>query len=348
MAKGVPLTMGQAAGPGTFRNRVEQSLTSSPIGGQSIANRRNEAVQAGLLEAVNIAGDAMPAVRVAGANMPGAPRIDLRKAIREGAPTVDAASKDLRGAISDRYETLLEGVTFPGFLADDQMRRFASEAVREAPMMSKADAKHLLRFAKDRVPPGKLSGQDLKAIEAELNYATRTLGSSPDPKNRFARDGWHHLQKRWHEEVLQPNAPQLPDAAWRQQSAIDRSILPGHETMTPLRLAAQLDKSNLQNTPLGQHAADLLRSGIQTVPDSGTAGRSALMAMIGGGTGFVAGGVPGVLASAAIPAALGSRMVQRGLTGQTAAQKALRRADPKQKIDATLLSAVLASLRGGN
>lgn len=335
MERNVPLTWGQAAGPGTWRNSAEQALTSSPIGGQSIANRRNEAVQAGLLEAVNLAGDVMP----------GATRIDLRKAVREGAPSVDEASKDLRSAISDRYETLLQGIERPRFDTRGELKDAAKIAIADVPMLAPKDAKAITRYASDRLGKGfeNMSGPDLKAIDAELGHHVRTLASSPNPRDRIAAEGWSALQRQFRDH-LEQLAPELPAAnrAWRQQSAIDRAILPGHETTTPLRLNAQLDKARLTNTPLGQHAADLLRSGVKTVPDSGTAGRSALLALVGG----AAGGVPGVLASAAIPAVLGSRMVQRGLTGQTAAQKAIQRADPNRKISPGILSVILAALRG--
>ena len=93
-ARGVTLTPGQAAGPGTFTNRVEQWAASNPMSSVPIRNAQREAI-----EEANVAA-AESVARM----------VDSK--VRLGLPPREAVEQT-RDLISKTYDDALTGVTAP-------------------------------------------------------------------------------------------------------------------------------------------------------------------------------------------------------------------------------------------
>lgn len=333
MDRGVALTPGQAAGPGTFINRVEQWAASNPIASTPVRAAQRRALNEGNVAAAQSV----------------ASLVDDK--IKLGLPPSEAIEQT-RAAISNAYDSALADMTVP--VAD--LRQGLSDSFQsiaaENPMMTKKAFQHLRQYVINRVVGlvdngvTHMDGKMLKQADSEIGQFIRNLSTSTNAADKTAVPAWRDLQNTLREIMAtgarspeQYQMLQNANAAYRQLLALEKAKLAGAEHFTPRQLARQVEKAGLENTDLGRVSRAMQGTLPNTVPDSGTAERliaNAIPALlVGGGAGAQSMGYDTVGAGLMAAGALGSRPGTRLMTGgfgwqpkAEAAIRALRRGIP--------------------
>jgi len=328
--RGVTLTPGQAAGPGTVANRVENWAASNPIASVPIRGAQRRGV-----EEANVAAAQTVAKMVDDT-------VKLGKSPRE-------AIEQTRDAISKTYDSALEGVTAPteGVRAH-LMDRFHGIA-EDNPMLTKGAFESLRGYVANRFGTlqergfAQLDGPMLKQIDSEIGGHMRRLKNSTNATDKTAVGAWADLQQSIREAMEYGAASpektaQLgaANAAYRQLLAIEKALPAGAETFTPRQLQRTLERMDIKGTDLNTVANAMSKTLPNVVPDSGTTER--LIAnmlptlLMGGGVGMQSAGWDtlgaGMVAAGAAGSRPGARFITGGLPGQQMLSAALRRGSP--------------------
>lgn len=323
-AAGVRMTPGQILGG--VAQRTEDRLAGLPLVGDMIRARRMEGYQdfnrAAMGEAMAPIGGAAPA--------------DI------GFQGVQAN----QGTVSQAYRDALGGVSVP---ADQQFGSDLGAAVSQIDAIPRvgpevSDSVGGIMSDPAYYPGGVLPGENMQAIMQELRglrsgYAQDPLGHRVGEGVRSVEDSLSDLVERQSPGTM--DAYRSADAAYRGQSIIDDAVLKGQNqggVFTPAQLGQSM-KANVKAYG-GKRAAargempfqQLQQAGQEvlpsSVPDSGTAGRLALPALVGalaGGGNYAANGeeagsslgtgVAAALLAAAPYSAPARNLLQRALIG---------------------------------
>lgn len=337
--QGVGLTPGQAAGTGSWIKRFEDAVTSLPAASHVIKN-----AQARAIEESNVAAAQVVTNMVA-------------KDVRLGKPPREAIEK-ARETIGEAYDFGLSGMSAPGKQVVDSLSPVVESLPEMFPMAPMRDLRQVKNFVEVRVRQmiensegGVLTGAMLKLLDSELGQQARNFQKSSLASDRTVAPAWLEIQSgvRQAMELGQPDANKLKtlqqaNAAYRQLLALEGALLPGAETFTPRRLAAQLDKREIKTGALRDVSKAMTATLPNTVPNSGTPERLLMSALpstlMGGGYAAQEFGFPTLGAGAMTAGALGSRAGARMLTGATRPQRFLSPYEAQ-------MAATLAALRGG-
>lgn len=359
--RGVQPTIGQSVGG--FANTMEQKLTSVPIVGDIIRNARQRSLNEFNEQGIRIASPSSQGVG-------------------------DEALTAAREQIGSMYDSALANM--PKITVGQNPIIQSTIAAADDPRLALSDAakKRVYDYVEANLlnRSSNIDAEVAKRIESDLGAAARNLKSSSTAEDRAIGDALSQVHQQWRQSLtatvnaIDPNAGKTlreADAAWRAFLPLDRAgasagsqrgDVPGRFTPRALRRAIEAqDTSQFNNATRAQRAGtapfDVLnqfaRQGEQvlgdTVPDSGTAGRT-LAALGAGGVGHLAGVLPQLAAGAATAGAAYSRTGTRALTEgiepayRAAVQTLALRGVPMQQIDQMLRTAgpqaVIAASRG--
>lgn len=281
-AAGVRPTIGQMFG-GTL-NSMEQKATSVPFVGDSIRNARNDTMrqfrQGAYDQALEPGGMALP----------------------RGTPLDRTAVDDAHILASDNYNRIVPGLTLS---LDPQLHADISAAINSTRGLLPDQRNQFRTLLNDelmsRLDPqsGTLTGQNFKDAESTIGTFARNYRNSSNPDQRTLGMAAQDLQTALREALVRSSGP--ADAAalrganetWAhllrvQNAAGQPGVVNGEFTPTNLLSAVrQMDPSlrkgqYARGNALMQDYAEAGRSMLgNTVPDSGTAGRSFLGALFG-------------------------------------------------------------------
>ena len=313
MDRGVALTPGQAAGPGTFINRAEQWAASNPVAGHFINPVRRRALNESNVAAAH-----------AVANL-----VDDK--IKLGLPPSEAIEQT-RAAISNAYDSALADMTVPVDVLRRSLIEHLPTIAAENPMMTKKAFQHMRQYINGRLNHiweqgyEHMDGKMLKQTDSEIGQFIRNLSTSTNAADKTAVPAWRELQNTLRDIMAtgagspeQFQMLQNANDAYRQLLALEKAKLAGAEHFTPLQLARQVEKAGLENTDLGRVSQAMSKTLPNTVPDSGTAERLIAnllpSALLGGGAGVQGMGYDTLGVGMMAAGALGSRPGARFLTG---------------------------------
>lgn len=324
LGEGIVPTMGQAAGPKTMLGRIEQRLQSIPIIGDIITKGRSRAVEELNQAALNrVAPGRITQVGVAG--------------IRQADEFFDEA-----------YRTALTGKKV---VVGDTVQKAAERVKSNPDIFLTEDAERnldrLVAMVQKRAG-GEISGEVAKKIDSQLGAAARNYSQSSTASDRDLGVAIREVQKDFR-AVLDQAAPELKEINGKYANFLRVQRASGYlgnkdGVFSPnqLRSAVKaLDSSRNKGAFAKEDALmqDLANPASRvlgdSVPNSGTAERLAMLAMLGG-AGTAAGneyiGGPGFVTAAALAPLLYSRMGSRymigNLPGQGVTADALRNLAP--------------------
>ena len=308
--EGVTPTPGQILG-GTAQ-KIEDKLTSAPILGDVISSAREKGLNEFQRAAYRRALDPINAQ---------APQ----QTGREGITAV-------RDALSSAYNTLASKLSFK---ADNQFNSSLTQLRQMAqtlpPQQQQAfDSVIATQLTGKMTPAGLMNGETLKAVESELgrlargyrgdaSFDNRQLGDAISQVQRLVRENLSRMNPQYADELSSINAgyanyARLRDAAGRSGADMGN--------FTPSQLAAAVRGGDASvgkggyatGNALMQDLSDAGKSVLsQKYPDSGTAGRlsmPALLAGAGAGAGaLLAPKTAAVMGAAALPYLPGGRQV---------------------------------------
>ena len=332
MDRGVALTPGQAAGPGTFLNKAEQWATSNPVASHFVTNAQRRS-----LEEANVA--AAQTVQ----NM-------VENNVRLGRPPREAIEQT-RESISNAYTQALEGVSVPLANTANAMQDLLPTIARDHPMIPASEIEQAGRYIQGRFRGlwdggvRDLTGDQIKQIDSEIGQHIRDLAKSTNAADKTAVPLWRDLQQEVRNRIVggipieQGAQLHQANAAYRQLLTLEKAMLPGNDVFTPRRLKMTLEKMNngrMPDSDLGRVSQAMSATLPNNVPNSGTAERliaNALPAMlIGGGAGAQGMGLEtlgtGMMAAGALGSRPGARFMTGGLPMQQLTAEALRRFVP--------------------
>lgn len=282
MDEGIRLTPGQIAG-GNAKS-LEDKLTSVPIVGGMIKNAQAQSMQdlntAQANRALNPIGESLPA------------GMNGREAVAHVKATLGNAYDDLLPK--------LVGQNDPEFKQGIQNIRDLAAAPGALPAQQKATLNGVIdrEIVARMSPNGSISGQSLKDINTALNLKINNYKGAQDPYDKDVLGGLKEIQSQVRQMTTRTNptyAPQLSAidtgyanyARLRQAAA---SLGANEGTFTPAQLSNAIknaDKSvghgdYATGRAYGQDLSDAAKTVLpQKYPDSGTAGRDALLAAPG-------------------------------------------------------------------
>ena len=342
-ARGIPLTPGQIAGAGSSGignafKRMEDKAMSIPGLGDVISNARRRGFEAfnrsAADEALAPIGKALP------------------KDIAPGHQAVAYVGDTL----GKSYDDLLPRMNAT---ADQQFGQDLMQIARDADTLIEARGRQFANILKSDVAPHidpqthAVTGDGLKAIESRLGERIRNYGSSSDPDARDMADLLRAVQAASRNLAARHNPAEAAELAninkgWAVLTRIEQAANSAKEGMfspaqlqTATRVADKTvrKRASARGTALMQDFAEDARGVLPSeYPDSGTAGRT-LFALLAGGGGASAMGVPGAapVTGAALGAGLTAAMPYTK-AGQKAATWALTgRQGPTAKAVAKLL-----------
>ncbi len=299
--QGVTPTPGQALGG--FANTVEQKATSIPIVGDAV----NSAIR-GSIKDMNRAAYKEVLAPIPGATAP-----------TEVGP---AGIAKVRDAISDRYNALLPKLTWQMDNQFVQEMAGISQTVKSLPAdLQNEYSSQLQRNLFSQVRQGQMSGSTFKDVESEMSGLIKDWGG---PKStvfeRRLADALGDTQQAMRDALVRSNpndAAELQplNQAWRNFSVLrnaaarvsnpENPIMPGQLQAAVKAGDQSVGKGNFgvnRTAPMQQLSDPAMAVLGQTYPNSGTPGRQALAALLGGGVAAL--GHPGVVAPAAIATGL--------------------------------------------
>lgn len=286
VGQGVTLTPGQAAGG--VLNKMEQMGTSIPVVGPMIQNARNAATRQ---------------MNTALGNQVLAP---IGQTVEKDVPTRDLVST-VGQKISDEYDRILPQVTFK---ADTQLKRDMTPIYQQVATMP-PDIQNAFNGIIDRnfgsqIKNGQMSGTAFKDADSVLGKEAANFKGSSDAFQRNLGGALQDAQTvmRNSLERTNPNAPTLGpiNQAWRNYTVMRNAGTRVNNPEAPIA-AGQLQAAvKAGDKSVGKGAFSRGQANMQdladnsmavlgnSVPDSGTAGRSALMGMPAalGGLGYAA------------------------------------------------------------
>lgn len=291
---GVRLTPGQAAG-GALR-RVEDALTSAPLVGDVVRGAQREA-----LDTFNVAV-ANRVLRPLNTTVPAG--------TQPGRDLVEFVGQRISSAYDDAISRAQP------FAAD---RQFAQDlAGIGQQFLTPASRQTWNAIIRDRVmsrlQSGQISAAEYQTIRSDLGQLSRRYGASQEPANREMADAFRGLQSAF-DDLLARSNPQIAADIRAANSAyaafVRMSDAAGRQganngVFSPAQLSAAVRSGDnsvrrgayARGDALLQDLSDAGRAVLpSTVPDSGTAGRLATLAGLGGLAGGQLGVPAGVLAA---------------------------------------------------
>lgn len=249
--------------------------------------------------------------------------------VTKGKPVTSTGSDAIEAAqrkVSDVYDSALDGMAVQP--AHMQSAVDATQmGMGTIALLDPAQRGTLNQFVGLRILPhvvnGKvLTGQEAKAIDAEIGHVARKYSRSINPGDHPLGDAMYELQGNWREAMAQGSSPdktRLLDAANASYKnllplvkASDKAVAQGG-TFTPYQLSRSLGQYAQNQGGFAKAAQTVLPS---RVPDSGTAGRLMLGAIAGGagisGAGLGTTAAAG-LAAYALSSRTGLRLLYNGL-----------------------------------
>lgn len=298
---GVQMTPGQMRGG--MSQAVEDAATSTPILGPAIQGARRRGLESFNRSVLNRSlepiGEALPAGQVG------------QDAVRHA---------------GDRLGAAYEGLAPSRVHLDDQFADAVRQGLANTDTMTPQGRETLANILQRRVTSrgvgGVLDDAAYRQIQSELGYEIRRFTGSPDPDNRAVAQALGHVRDALEDAAFRQNpefAAQL-GATNRGYAELVRAENAAARGRDGVFTANQYDAAVKAGDPrirrrgyargeaLGQDISTAARNVLpSTVPDSGTATRGAIGAIITAptviGTGFATGGLSGGLGAAAAVAA---------------------------------------------
>ena len=265
MDRGVALTPGQAAGPGTFINKAEQWATSNPVASHFVTNAQRRS-----LEEANVA--AAQSVR----NMVG-------EGTRLGRPPREAIEQT-REAISNAYTQALEGVSVPLANTANAMQDLLPTIARDHPMIPASEIEQAGRYIQGRFRGlwdggvRDLTGDQIKQIDSEIGQHIRDLAKSTNAADKTAVPTVARSPAGSTRTVSSAASPSSQgaqlhqaNAAYRELLTLEKAMLPGNDVFTPRRLKMTLEKMNngrMPDSDLGRVSQAMSATLPNNVPNS--------------------------------------------------------------------------------
>ena len=258
--------------------------------------------------------------------------------IKLGKPPREAIEAT-RDAVSAAYDFGLSGMSMPSSVVKQRLDPIVGALPDLYPMAPMRDLRQVKNFVDLRLAQmganttdGRFTGEMLKQLDSEIGQQVRNLQQSSNAADRTAAPAWREIQQSLREamELGQPDKLKLEklkqaNKAYVHLLALEKALLPGADTFTPRRLAAQLDKAEISTGPLRDMSNAMTATLPNVVPNSGTPERLLLAAvpgvLFGGGAVANELGYSNLGAGAMAAGVLGSRAGARALTGH--AQQAL-------------------------
>lgn len=352
-ARGIPVTPGQIMGAantsaGRAIKATEEKATSIPIVGDVINAARRRGVEgfnrAALNEPLASIGESLPKSMEIG-----------HEAVRHIDETLGRAYDDVLPKLSGQADDqFAKDLTDIAGLADTMTPDRATQFGK----IMKADVQRF--FGED----GSIGGEGFKEIESRLGARIRKFGSSVEPDAQDMAEALRGAQAAVRDMAARQNPTEAArlsqiNEGWAKLTRIERAAanaLKGEFTPGQLRTATRAGDTSIRKRTSAQGNAMLqgLAEDAQSVlpssiPDSGTAGRSMLGILAGGGAGGALLGNPwagaGLAAGAIAPyTQMGGKAAEWLLTGrQGPASKAVSNAFRKL-IPATSRAATAAAV----
>jgi hypothetical protein len=297
--QGVHLTPGQATGPASVLNDVEQKLTSLPFTGKVIEQGRRKAAE-----------DVQGLVTQRATGIPGL--TDVRKANTAVGSLFDQSVPHLKPNIEGfdgAVNALAAALKNPELTAENQK------------VLTGIVNKHFDNYAS-------LSGEGLKKLDSQLGYLARSYsGRTASPQDKVLAEEITNVMMGLRQGLEQGVTPEVASML-RQANRGYRGMIPINkaasarvdELATPRALQkalaqqAKTDVTRMAPDSLLDPAVSALSKGI--VPDSGTAGRSpGLFKTLVGAAGY--------LPAKAIYSPWGKALLTHTGTGKTATSQAI-------------------------
>jgi hypothetical protein len=300
IGEGVNLTPGQMAGG--FAQRLEDRLTSAPLLGDIIQSSRTKGIEefnkAAYRRALEPIGGKVPQ------------------------ETGRAGMESVKNQISGAYNELLPKLTYK---PDNQFLTSLSNVRNQIEGIDPDNAKKVADTVFDVVSKrldknGEVKGEAFKVIEEKLGGLAKTYRASQDADQKLMGDAYANALGELRQNLTRNN-PQFAEQLNKINTSFANfarlrgagSMANTQEMFTPNQLAAAI-KSADQSSGKGATATgkslmqDLSDAGVQVlpgkIPDSGTAGRSAinsaLGALLGGGGAYAAQTQPVATGTAAL------------------------------------------------
>lgn len=273
---GVKLTPGQAGGK--VANDIEQKLTSVPVTGLAIQSARNESVRSFNIATINKA---------------------LEPIGEKLSPKAEAGYKavgQMQQKISAAYDKLLPKLTFRADqpLADDFQKISGMAAELPPPQRDTYQAILTNRIARRLAPNGTMNGETFNEVDGELGHLAKIYTTSPDGAQRLLGNALREVQESLRDALERQNpenSARLADirksfamSARVDAAAANRVKSAGVFTPGDLLAASKRGDASARRKAFARGDALLQEWGAagekylgSTVPDSGTAGRSALL-----------------------------------------------------------------------
>lgn len=333
-SKGVPLTVGQMAGG--LAHNLEDKLTSVPLVGDMIRNAQREGLagvqKAAYNDTLGKIGDQLP----------------------DGIALGHDAYNYTKKSLGDAYDAVLQPLTVQKDAPFNQAITAAKAAIKKIGDPSTATSalgalKSAVETRFDKT--GQMTGEALKAAQSELGKHINALGMDASPTAAWSGNAADALKgvKTAVEDLVSRTSPMAGEALSKVNSAYSlfkpleaatkSAAVDGREgqfTLNQLsrgvakgKSASTLASGNAPHQDLANAARAVLPS---TIPDSGTAGRTAATMLAGA---LLGGGHLPVVGPAAIPlgaALLGGSALYSKVGQKAATVMATARNDATRKI----------------
>lgn len=283
--QGVTLTPGQALGG--VANQIEQKATSIPLLGDAI-----KSAQRASIKDMNVAAYKQVLAPLGAQAVKDAPTT--------ASPNSIAAVRD---AISSRYDALLPKMTWNMDQQFVQDMAGISQTVKSLPEdLQNEYRSQLQRNLFSQINQGQMSGTTFKDVESELTSSIKDWsGNNSTPFERRLADALGNTQQAMRDALVRSNpddAAQLQplNQAWKNFSVLrnaaqrvnnpENPIMPGQLQAAVKQGDKSVGKGNFgvnRNAPMQQLSDPSMAVLGQNYPDSGTVGRYALGALLGGG-----------------------------------------------------------------
>lgn len=325
--KGVVTTPGQRGGPKSLRDTAEQKLTSLPVGGQSIANRRAESIQKWSAEKLD---DSLKDI--------GAKPVPTNKTGRD-------AYFHTYTEIQKKYNSLLPKMTGDlnnagqgGTSLHTDLSQIRTDAAQKGNGIRPTEQKHLLSIIDNDViarfdASGKANGKALGDIKDVLDKEIKGYKSGNNSERKVSQ-ALEKVQAKVMDMIRRENPAQAAelkkaDTAYAKfQTALLASKIGGkgqEGAFSPnqyLRATERRDPTKNKRafgtgTAPGQKEAESASKILgNTVPDSGTPGRTQMMDMLknpwSAGGGIAASSIMPIIYSKPVQKLLQNRALKKG------------------------------------
>src|SRR5882672_6087124 len=280
-------TIGQALGGGW--NRAEESLTSTPIAGDFIANARQRAADTFRQAAYN--------------------RVTNPLGVRPTGLLGHEAVNELQDATSDAYSSAAQRL---GAFQLDQPAVTAMQRVHGMTQYLPDEQQRVFQGTMNQLdqhisPTGFIQGEGFKDVDSILGTAARNYRNSASPSDRQLGDAYREMQQ----QIRQSMGRQAPPGVAADFQAADQAYA-NQVRVEGAATRAAASGGNLLMQDLGTAGQDVIGN---KVPNSGTASRLMTPAAI-----MAAFTNPKVLASTIAAPILYSSPVQRGLVAAVTAR----------------------------